>query len=308
MSKELSVVVISIIPFLENGQIDEAGYRQHLRRLVKAGCAVYVAGSSSSEAFTLTAEDLDRVLQISREELDGKTTYRAMGFEPRQASELITFMKHVEKARIDTAQIFSLDIGHGTRPSEAEMELYYRTIIDSTPLKIHLSCHPRSIGFALPIPMIKRLCDRYPQITGIAYGGLDMSYLAELIAHLGDRLQIHNAGPAIAVNTLALGGNGFMGTEGNVAPELVRSVIDAWAAKDYNQLRLSYGKLMRLADILQRGGGKAVRSVKPILNAMNLAGGHLRPPRLPISEEDVQKRLVDILELDIPEFRFLRGS
>ncbi|MEI4488613.1 dihydrodipicolinate synthase family protein [Frigidibacter sp. MR17.14] len=303
MTKELSVVVISIIPFDAQGQVDEAAYRRHLRRLVKARCSVYVAGSSSSEAFTLTPEDLDLVLQISREELDGKTTYRAMGFEPRQASELVTFMKHVERARIGTAQIFSLDIGHGTRPSEAEMELYYRTIIDQTPLKIHLSCHPRSIGFALPIPMIERLCDRYAQITGIAYGGLDMSYLAELIARLGDRLEIHNAGPAIAVNTLALGGNGFMGTEGNVAPELVRSVIDAWQAKDYEGLRLSYGKLMRLAEILQRNGGKAVRSVKPILNAMDLDGGHLRPPRLPISDEDVQKRLTEIHALEIPGLR-----
>lgn len=305
MTKELSVVVISIIPFDEQGRVDEAAYRQHLRRLVKAGCSVYVAGSSSSEAFTLTPDDLDLVLKISREELEGKTTYRAMGFEPRQASELVTFMKHVEKARIETAQIFSLDIGHGTRPSEAEMELYYRTIIDRTPLKIHLSCHPRSIGFALPIPMIERLCDRYPQITGIAYGGLDMSYLADLITRLGDRLQIHNAGPAVAVNTLALGGNGFMGTEGNVAPELVRSVIDAWAAKDYDALRLSYGKLMLLAEILQRSGGKAVRSVKPILNAMGLAGGHLRPPRLPIGDEDVKKRLAEIRALDIPEFKHL---
>jgi 4-hydroxy-tetrahydrodipicolinate synthase len=300
MEKKLSVVVISIVPFDEDGAIDEAAYRRQLRRLRDAGCSVYVAGSGSSEAYTLSPEEMDRVLAISYEELEGHVPYRAMGCEPHKASEMIDFMRRVERSKIGAAQIFSLDIGHGTKPSEAELELFYSTVIEATSLEIHLSCHPRSIGFALPLRLIERLCDRYSQIVGIAYGGLDMSYLAELIHRLGDRLEIHNAGPAIAVNTLSLGGNGFMGTEGNFMPSLVQSVITAWQAKDYDGLRASYGKLMRLAEIFSRSGGGAVRSVKPIMNAFGLPGGRLRPPRLPISSEDVAQRVKDILALDIP--------
>ena len=302
MNTTLSNVVISIVPFKENGDIDEELYRAQLRRLSDAGCSVYVAGSASSEANTFTPEEMDRVLAISYEELQGKVPYRAMGCEPRHAGEMVRFMRQVERSGIETAQIFSLDIGHGYKPSEAELELYYSTVIDSTSLRIFLSCHPRSIGFALPIDMIERLCNRYPQITGIAYGGLDLSYLAELIHRLGDRLEIHNAGPAIAVNTLSLGGNGFMGTEGNVAPTLVRSVITSWEAKDYEGLRNSYGKLMRLAKILSRSGGGGLRSTKPIMNAFGLPGGHLRPPRLPIGSEDASARVRDIVALDIPGF------
>ncbi len=102
------------------------------------------------------------------------------------------------------------------------------------------------------------------------------------------------------MNTLSLGGNGFMGTEGNLMPSLVQSVIAAWEAKDYEGLQASYGKLMRLAEIFSRSGGGALRSVKPIMNAFGLPGGRLRPPRLPISSEDVAQRVADIVALDIP--------
>jgi 4-hydroxy-tetrahydrodipicolinate synthase len=213
---------------------------------------------------------------------------------------MVTFMRHVERSGIKTAQIFTLDVGHGHKPTEAELELYYDTIIQQTSLDIYLSCHPRSIGFALPLGMIERLCNRYDQIKGIAYGGLDMSYLAELIHRLGERIEIHNAGPAVAVNTLSLGGNGFMGTEGNLAPRLVRSVIDAWQAKDYPALAQSYGKLMRLQEILSRQQGRGLRSMKPVMNAFGLPGGHLRPPRLPVSAEDAAVRVRDLVALEIP--------
>jgi 4-hydroxy-tetrahydrodipicolinate synthase len=300
--KPLSVVVISIIPFQADGQIDEGAYRRQLGRLRDAGCSVYVAGSASSEAYTLTPDELDRVLAISREELQGRVPYRAMGCEPRQATDMIRFMRQVERSGIDTAQIFSLDVGHGHRPSEAELELFYNTVIESTSLKIYLSCHPRSIGFALPLPMIERLCDRFPQITGIAYGGTDMSYLAQLIKRLGDRLEIHNAGPEVAVNTLSLGGNGFMGTEGNVAPTLVKSVITAWEAKDYEGLKNAYGKLMLLKEILGRQGGRGLRATKPLMNAFGLPGGRLRAPRLPLGPDEIARRVREVDALEIPGF------
>jgi 4-hydroxy-tetrahydrodipicolinate synthase len=300
MKKKLSVVVITIVPFDDKGAVDEAAYRRQLGRLRDAGCAVYVAGSASSEAYTYTPEELDRILAISYEELEGKVPYRAMGWEPRTAADMIGFMKRVERSKIGTAQIFSLEIGHGTKPSEAEMELYYSSIIEATSLKIFLSCHPRSGGYVIPLNLIDRLAKKYPQFVGIAYGGLDLSYHAELIHRFGDRLEIHNAGPALAPNTLSLGGNGFMGGEGNFMPTLVQSVITSWEAKDYDGLRSSYSKLMRLAEIFSRGGGGANRSMKPIMNAFGLPGGTIRAPRLPVSAEEVAKRVKEIVALDIP--------
>ncbi|WP_168208265.1 dihydrodipicolinate synthase family protein [Agrobacterium sp. T29] len=299
MSKKRSVVVVSITTFDDRGRLDEEAYRKHLGRLRDARCSVYVS-SISSEVYSMSKEEIDRVLAISREELEGRVPYRAMGFEPRNAQELISFMQQVEKAGVGAAQIFSLDLGHGVKPNEAELEIYYSTIIESSPLKFWLSSHPKSMGYELPLSLVERLCNKYSQIQGIAYGGVDLSYYAELIHRLGDRLEIHNAGPALALNSLGLGANGFMGSEGNFAPQLVQSVIDAWEANDYPALAAAYGKLMRLTGIILRSGGVGMRSVKPLMNAFGFPAGMLRAPRLPIGNNDLDRRIDDIVALDIP--------
>ncbi|MBI4189565.1 MAG: dihydrodipicolinate synthase family protein [Betaproteobacteria bacterium] len=301
MNKKLSVVVISITPFDEKGQLDETAFRQHLRRLRDAGVSVYVGGGGSGEGYTLTTEERERVLAIAVEELKGKVPVRAMGCEPRLTSEMAEFVRCAERAEVDAAQIFSLEIGHGAKPTVDEMDKYYSTVIESTSLPVYLSSH-RTVGYFLPIALVERLVNRFPNIAGIAYGGTDITYLAELITRVGDRIEVHCAGPANALSVLGLGGNGFMGGEGNFSPTLVASVITAFQARDMDLLRESFRKLMGLAAIDTRFGGTAssMRAMKPLLNAFGLPGGTLRPPRMPISATELDKAIAAVQKLNLP--------
>ena len=301
MPRKLSAVVITITPFDEKGALDEAAYRKQLGRLREEGLAVYVCGGGSGEAYALTPEERDRVLAISVEELKGKVPVRAMGFEPRLASEMVDFVRAAERAKVDAAQIFSLEIGHGVKPTYAEMDQYYSTVIESTSLPIYLSSH-RTVGYFLPLELIESLVKRYPSIAGIAYGGTEAAYVAELIKRVGDRIEVHCAGPGMALTVMGLGGNGFMGGEGNLSPALVASVIAAWQAKDMETLRVSFGKLVALNGIEARYGGTAssMRAMKPMMNAFGLPGGYLRPPRLPVSAADLKEIIQAVRKLDLP--------
>lgn len=299
VAKHLSVIVISITPFDDAGRVDEAALRQHYRRLRDAGVSVYVASSGSSESYALTPEENERVLEIAVEELKGKVPVKAMGWEPRLPSEMVAFLRAAERAKVDAAQICSLEIGHGTHPTMPEMEKYYSTVIESTSLPVCLSSH-RVAGYLLPVDLIERLVNRYSNVAGIAYGGTDIPMLAEVIRRVGDRVEVHCAGPSNALAVLGLGGNGFMGGEGNFVPSLVASVIKAWEARDMDALRESYGKLMGLAAIHNRFGAGSMRAMKPLLNAFGLPGGSLRPPRLPISPAELDEVVKAVLELKIP--------
>lgn len=53
--------------------------------------------------------------------------------------------------------------------------------------------------------------------------------MSELIERLADCIEIHCAGPYNALTTLSLGGHGFMGHEGNLAPTIAADVIAAFA-------------------------------------------------------------------------------
>ncbi|MBI3043874.1 MAG: dihydrodipicolinate synthase family protein [Betaproteobacteria bacterium] len=304
MVKKSSVVVISITPFDEKGGLDEAAFRNQLGRMREAGVSVYVCGGGSGEAYALTPEERDRVMIIAVEELKGRVPVRAMGFEPRIASEMVDFVRAAERAKVDAAQIFSLEVGHGAKPTYAEMEKYYATVIESTSLPVYLSSH-RSVGYFLPLDLIESLVKRYPSIAGIAYGGSEATYLAELIKRVGDRIEVHCAGPSMALTALGLGGNGFMGGEGNLSPQLVASVISAWQAKDMDRLRVSFGKLIALNGIDTRYGGtpSSMRAMKPLMNAFGLPGGYLRPPRLPIGAAELKEVIQAVNSLELPGLR-----
>ncbi len=300
MKVNCSVKVISVTPFDLDGALDEAAYRQHLSRLAEAGVTVWVAGSGTSEGYTLTSEERDRVLEISVQELKGKVPVQAMGCEPRLTSEMVDFLRAAERAGVDAAQIFSLQIGHTTKVTAREMRLYYETALGSTDLPLYLSSHAAS-GYFIPIDMIEALADKYPNLAGVAYGGNDMTHFAEMIARLRDRMQVHCAGPANALTCLGLGGHGFMGGEGNFSPRLVQDVIDAWNANDRDKVRDSFAALMAFASVYGRfGGGSAARGLKPLMNAYGLPGGELRLPRLPIDEAELKQMIALIRQIPIP--------
>lgn len=106
MSKKLSVITISITPFDAAGQLDEAAFRQHIRRLRDGGVSVFVGGSGSGEGYTLTPEENDRILAIAVEELKGNEGNIA----PSLAASVITAFqaKDLERLRDSFGKLMGL--------------------------------------------------------------------------------------------------------------------------------------------------------------------------------------------------------
>jgi dihydrodipicolinate synthase/N-acetylneuraminate lyase len=266
-----------------------------------------VVGSGSGEGYALTRAERDRIMAVAVEELKGRVPVRAMGCEPRLIDDMIEFLQAAERADVDAAQIFSLEIGHGSKPTREELERYYCSVIESTRLPLYLSSHHAS-GYFLPLDLIARLADRYPHLTGIAYGGSDLDYLASLIRRMRGRLDIHCAGAYNAMTVLALGGNAFMGPEGNLAPQLCASVIAGFATRDPETLRIAFDRLLALWAITNRYGGSMLRGLKPLMNAYGLPAGVLRSPRLPVNATDLKDMIAAVAKLEIPELAGLHAN
>lgn len=301
MDKKRHMIVISITPFDEKGRVDEPALRKHLGRLRDAGVSVFLCGSGTGEGYTLTPEEQERIFAIGVEELKGKVPVFADGVEPRQPSEMVAFVRRAERAKVDAVRIFCLDIGHGQKPNMSEMEKYYTASIEAaTSLPVILTSH-HATGYVLPVDLIERLVSRYPQITRINVGTADLAYLAEVIQRFGERIEVHCAGCSNGPTTLALGGNGFMGPEGNFAPTLTQAVINAYRAGDIKLLQESYSKLMGLQRVLVRFSGPG-RSLKPLMGAFGMPGGGstIRPPRVAIGPADLKEAVKAVVQLNIP--------
>lgn len=298
--KQYSAIVHSLTPFNEKFELDEEALRKHLRRLGEAGVSVYLGAAGAAEGYTLSREERDRLLVIGVEELKGRVPIRAAGVEPRDTAEMVEFLRSAEKLKVDAAQIYSLDMGHGLVPSRREIERYFMAAIEATSLPVIIS-NQRKVGYPLPLDLVEKLAARYPNLVGYAYDVADTFYMIELIQRLGDRLEIHCSGTENAMFTLAMGGNGYQGMEGNIVPRLAASVVSCFVAKDLAGMHEAFGKLMRLRAIMRGPVRSNQRGAKALLNAYGLPGGYVRPPRLPVGPEELEEIITAVEALQIPE-------
>jgi len=302
MKKKYTAIIHSLTPFNDKFEVDETALRKHLRRLRDSGVSVYIGAAGAAEGNTLTLEERDRILAIAVEELKGKVPVKAAGVEPRDAAEMVEFLRSAEALKVDSAQIYSMDMGHGLVPNRKEMETYFRTAIEATSLPVTIS-NQKKVGYSVPLDLVEQLAARYPNFTGYAYDVNDEFYMIELIQRLGERLEIHCSGTENAMFTLAMGGNGYQGMEGNITPKLSASIVSAYIAGDIALMHESFKKLMQLRTILRGPVRSNMRGIKPVLNAFGLSGGHVRPPRIAISPTELSEVIVAIRALDIPEMR-----
>jgi 4-hydroxy-tetrahydrodipicolinate synthase len=295
-----STFVISLTPFTEQGDLDEHGLRAHLRRLGDAGIGVYLAGSGSGEGYTLSRDERRRIFAAGVDELSGRVPVRAMGVEPRTAAEVVELAEDAVAAGLEATQIYSLDLGHGYVPTPDEMATYLRTVLEHAPGDLVVSTH-QSVGYHYPPALVADLVGDHDRIVGVNVTSHDLGYVADVIAAVDGRVDVHVGGPMHALSALALGAQGYLSSEGNLAPRLCVSLIDAYARGDHDEAARVYAVIMRLFGATQRLGG--IVGAKAALQSLGAAGGWPRPPRLPVSADRAQPlvELITTLGLDQSE-------
>jgi 4-hydroxy-tetrahydrodipicolinate synthase len=205
-----------------------------------------------------------------------------MGVEPRHANELMNRVRIAADAGLDAMQIYSVDMGHGNLPTQAELERYYRVPLEADLLPMVISAHQFS-GYLPSLDVVDRLVSDYPHLIGFNVTS-DLAYLGRIIDVVDDRVDIHVGGPMQALSVLAMGGQGFLCTEGNFAPKLVASVISAHLAGDLAARDAAYAGVMRFF-ALNRWPGGSVRFTKAVMKLLGLEGHHLRPPYAPLDAD-----------------------
>lgn len=295
--------MVSLTAFDENGQLDEGGMRAHLRRLADAGVGVYVGGSGSGEGRTLSLAETQAILEIAADELKGKAPVRGMGVDPFTAGEMVQVAKLVESVGLDAMQIYTPVLSNAT---EAELEAYFDEVLSVVRIPAILSIHHAT--YRVSVELLVRVLRRFGNVIGINCTNAD----DRLIQSVDPRIQIHVADRNQILNHLALGGHGFVTSEGNLAPRLCQSIVDFARAGNWASLRPAAATLIRLHRFNATIGG--VRAIKGALQILGLPGGFPRKPRLPAAEAELAAiaRMLDELDVrrleGLPEQQLARSA
>jgi 4-hydroxy-tetrahydrodipicolinate synthase len=293
-----------ITTFAEDGSLDEKAMADHLSRIGTAGVGVYLGSSSPGEGYQLSLKEVERLYAIGHEVLKGVAPVRAMGVEPRSVDDIMQYVRLAEHCDLDGMQLYCLDLGHGNSPSEAELERYFRDVLEQMKIPALLSSHTSS-GYVIPVPMVERLLADYPHLIGINCTNANLKYVAYLLEVTRGRAELHVGGPTQTLNVLAMGGHGFLSSEANLAPGLCQAVIDGYENRDMTSMMDSFDKLIRLHSANRATHGSA-RWTKAAFKVLGLPGWTFRRPLLPLTDVELEQVTADLATLDIPEIANLK--
>jgi 4-hydroxy-tetrahydrodipicolinate synthase len=275
-----------VTPFDENGQVDYDAFATLIDRIARQGLGLFIGGSSPGQGYTLSTTETERLLQTAVHAAAGRVRVMASGVEPRTAQQLVDFGDVVRASGVDGMQVYSLDIGHGGLPSPAEIHRYFSFILSNIRMPAVISTH-ENMRYLIPQDVLKALVDEHTCVVGLNVNTRNIEYLRGAIgvaAECSHEVEVHVGSAQTSLTALAMGANGFLSAEANLAPELCAALISAWDARDVTRLSEAYRRLTSLTPIM--GYGTATRGLKAAMRILGLPGSHLRPPLLPVTPEE----------------------
>lgn len=273
-------MAFSLTPFDKDDRLDEAELRRHLQRLLVAGVGAYMGGSGGGEAYSLTPEEHQHVIEIGVEELKGRVPVYAASFEPRSAAQMFEHALVAINAGVDAVQLYPLEGGHGMVPTPRELESYFHDLIGELDSQFILAPHYK-LGYKMPIEMVDGLIDRYPdKIIAVNFVQTDPNYLIGMHDAFGHKVKIYSGGTKWGIMNLGFGGWGFNSSETNVMPNTAMAVVRAFKQGDVNTAVEAHSQMLRLTKAFEVLMPTTPRPMKTILQLLGLPGGHLRKPYL----------------------------
>lgn len=283
------VVVAMVTPFNDDESLDEEGLRAVVRFLVERRVHGLFPAGSQGEFYALTADERRRVLEVTLEAAEGRVFVMAhVGAVTTR--EAIALARHAEAAGAD---VLSAITPFFVCPSQDELYRYYVALAGATDLPVMAYNNPGRTGVNLQPATVARVAHDAPNFTGIKDSSGDLTQFVEYIRLCPPGFKAFMGRDSLIFAGLAHGAAGAVAATANVVPELVVSIYDAVAARDFVQGR----ELQRLLAPLRQafGLGSFPVVIKEAMQVIGLPAGPARGPVGPLSDE-ARVRLRDVLE------------
>jgi 4-hydroxy-tetrahydrodipicolinate synthase len=268
-----SVVAIPVTPFDSDGRLAEPAYRKVVRRLVDGGIEVITPNGNTGEFYALTAQEAQRAVDITIEEVNGAAT--VLVGVGHAIPDAIGAAQHARDAGAEAIMIHQ-----PVHPyvSQAGWVDYHREIANAVPeLGVVLYVrNPRIDGSHLAA-----LGEAAPNVVGVKYAVPDPARFGAVAQDAGGERFVWIAGLAelSAPGYWALGATGFTSGLANVDPGLSLAMLTALRANDYPAAQRIWHQIRPFEALRAAGESENnVSVVKEALAQLGLCRRDVRPP------------------------------
>ncbi|MBB4512233.1 4-hydroxy-tetrahydrodipicolinate synthase [Paraburkholderia fungorum] len=269
------IIPALITPMTASEEVDEAGLRALIERLIEAGVhALFVLGTNGEFIALNEAEKL-RIATIAVDQARSRVPVIA-GTGAYATRDVIDLNSKMLDVGVDAVSVITPYFNGATQP---ELFTHYERIARATTLPVMLYTIPAKAGITLTVDTVRRLAE-IPNIRGIKDSGGDFDRLLQLINLRRDDFAVFTGTDSMILWTLIAGGDGAVAATTNAVPDVVTSIWKHFQAGDIAAARKAQESLRALRDAFALGTMPVV--LKTAAQMLGMPAGPARSPAQPL--------------------------
>jgi 4-hydroxy-tetrahydrodipicolinate synthase len=211
-----------LTPFM-NGEVDYDAYAHLVQMQIEEGSHGILVNGTTSEPATLTIEERNRLVSLTVEIVKGRVpVVAATGSQSVWETKILT--GHAAKAGADALLIVT---PYYTRPPQRGIIAYYLEVMCGIDLPWMIYHIPGRAAIDVKIDTVKELKDRSPNFVGMKHASLDLDFVTECLAAVGDDFRIFVGLEELSFPMMAIGACGLMNAVGNLRPRVLSDMCEA---------------------------------------------------------------------------------
>ncbi len=286
----LSVAITT--PF-RDGELDIPRLKEQIDFQIKAGTTCLVPVGTTGECPTLSHDEHERVISEVVQACAGRAKVMA-GTGSNSTREALRLTRWAAKEGADAALLVA---PYYNKPTQQGFYEHYKTLAQEIDIPLCVYNIPGRTGMNIEPATIIRLAE-FPsiQIVKEATGSLDQA--SQIISETD--LTVLSGDDSLTLPLLSIGGEGVISVVGNIVPEDMIALVDAFRNGKLDEAVRWHHKLFPLCrDML----GLCTNPI-PIKTAMKILGrdtGELRLPMVPATPEQEQALRKTLQQYGLPE-------
>lgn len=279
----LGAATAIITPFY-NGEIDYKALGGLIDFQLDGGIETIVVAGTTGEAPSLSYAELEELFAFAVRRVGGKAKIIA-GCGCNNTERAVDMGKTAKELGCDGLLAVT---PYYNRPTPRGLVSHYLEIADKVELPLILYNVPSRTGVSLGLDALRELA-AHERIVGIKEASGNISFVADVVAELGDKLDIYSGNDDMILPVMALGGKGCISVASNILPFEVKSLCQSCLDGCFDVARELQLGLMPLVRALFAESNPI--PVKYALSHLGFCAEEYRLPMCPPSE--VTKRLVE---------------
>ncbi len=275
-------MVAIVTPFKANGEINEKSFAELIEYQLKNGTSAIVPCCTTGESATMSHIEHEYVIKLAVEIVNKRVPVIA-GTGSNNTAEALRLTKSAKAAGADGALIIT---PYYNKPTQTGLYNHYTHIAKAVDIPIVLYNVPGRTSINMLPATVAKLA-QIDNIVAIKEASGSLAQMTHIRYLCGDNITLLSGDDFIILPMLAIGGAGVISVAANIAPKLVRNLIDTFNAGDIKTAAKLQFELFPLCEAMFYETNPI--PVKTALSLMNKIDGNLRLPLCSMSEDNLAK-------------------